>query len=157
MHPSTNTSPHRRRGLSIVETAFAIPLMLLLVFGAVDLGRVLFGHLTLQHAVREAGRYAVTGKRDGTQTGDHPRLDSVIQVAIFHADPFPLAAGDVQVSSRHGGSGSAGGPGDVVTISIRYPIEFLTPLIGQLFPDGRYVFEVTSTFRNEFFPQTEWN
>ena len=146
----------RRRGLSIVETALAIPLLLLLVFGTVDLGRVLFAHLTLQHAVREAGRFAVTGRALAGTSGEHPRLDSVIQTASFWADPFPLDAADVVISSRSGGEGSAGGPGDLVTISIRYPIHFLTPMIGRLFPDGRYVVDVSTTFRNEYFPHTEW-
>ncbi len=145
-----------RRGASIVETAFAVPLLLLLVFGAVDLGRVLFAHLTLQHAVREAGRFAVTGNVRPDTSGDHRRLDSVIQTAVFWAEPFQLSSADIQVSSRLGGSGSAGRPGDVVTISIRYPIHFLTPMIGRLFRDGRYVVDVSTTFRNEFFPRERW-
>jgi hypothetical protein len=156
MIPSPIPLPVRRRGLSIVETALAIPLLLLLVFGTVDLGRVLFGHLTLQHAVREAGRFAVTGRVLERTNGEHPRLDSVIRTAIFWAEPFPLTAADIVINSRLGGEGSAGGPGDLVTISIRYPIRFLTPMIGKLFPGGRYVVDVSTTFRNEFFPQSEW-
>jgi hypothetical protein len=157
MIPSHGDSRDRRSGLSIVETALAIPLLLLLVFGTVDLGRVLFGHLTLQHAVREAGRFAVTGRVLAGTNGAHPRLDSVIQTATFWAEPFPLTSGDVLVSSRGGGTGSAGGPGDLVTITIRYPIHFLTPMIGRFFREGRYVVDVSTTFRNEFFPQTEWH
>jgi hypothetical protein len=69
----------------------------------------------------------------------------------------PADLGDVLVSSRGGGTGSAGGPGDLVTITIRYPIHFLTPMIGRFFREGRYVVDVSTTFRNEFFPQTEWH
>jgi hypothetical protein len=156
MIPSRSDSRIRSRGISLVETALAIPLLLLLVFGTVDLGRILFGHLTLQHAVREAGRFAVTGNTTTGTGGRHPRLDSVIQKAVFWAQPFPLTAADVQVSSRMGGAGSVGGPGDLVTISIHYPIHFLTPLIGKFFRNERYVVDVSTTFRNEFFPQTRW-
>jgi hypothetical protein len=147
----------RRRGLSLVETALAIPLLLLLVFGTVDIGRVLFGHLTLQHAVREAGRFAVTGRTLAGIHGDHPRLDSVLKILVEDAQPFPLTSADISVSSQNGGAGSAGGPGDVVTIKVVYPIRFLTPMIGKYFRDGEFVVEVASTFRNEFFPQTQWN
>lgn len=147
----------RRSGVSLVETALAVPLLLLLVFGTVDLGRVLFGHLTLQHAVREAGRFAVTGRTLGGIRGDHPRLDSVIEIVVGDAKPFPLSTADVHVSSASGGEGSAGGPGDVVTISVRYPITLLTPMIGKCFRNGQFIVEVASTFRNEFFPQTHWN
>jgi hypothetical protein len=154
---SHGASCFRRRGVSAVETALAVPLLLLLVFGTVDLGRVLFGHLTLQHAVREAGRFAVTGRTLNGTRGDHPRLDSVIKIVVEDAQPFPLTAGDVHVSSVYGGTGSAGGPGDVVTISVSYPIRMLTPMIGKCFDEGRFVVRVASTFRNEFFPQTQWN
>lgn len=157
MIPSWTDSRVRTRGSAIAETALAIPLLLLLVFGTVDLGRVLFGHLTLQHAVREAGRFAVTGRVLTGTSGRHPRLDSVIQTAVFWSAPFPLTAGDVQISSRFGGQDSAGGPGDLVTISVHYPIHFLTPMIGKFFRDGRYVVDVSTTFRNEFFPQAQWH
>ena len=147
----------RRRGAALVETALAVPLLLLLVFGTVDLGRVLFGHLTLQHAVREAGRFAVTGRTLGGIRGDHPRLDSVLKIVVQDAEPFPITTADIQVSSLHGGAGSAGGPGDVVTIAVDYPIQLLTPMIGRFFRNGRFVVHTASTFRNEFFPQTQWN
>src|SRR5580765_597857 len=93
----------RRRGLSIVETALAIPILLLLIFGIVDVGRVLFAHMTLQHAVREAGRFAVTGRTSPGTGGSHPRLDSIIQVAVDDSVPFPLTSSDVHVSSVSGG------------------------------------------------------
>ncbi len=147
----------RRRGLSLVETALAIPLLLLFVFGTVDIGRVLFGHLTLQHAVREAGRFAVTGRTLAGVQGDHPRLDSVLKIVVADSAPFPLTTSDIQVSSLGGGAGSAGGPGDVVTIKVVYPIKLLTPMIGKFFRDDQFVVEVASTFRNEFFTQTQWN
>jgi hypothetical protein len=142
----------RRRGLSIVETALAIPIFLLLIFGIVDIGRVLFAHMTLQHAVREAGRFAVTGRTSPGTGGSHPRLDSIIQVVVDDSVPFPLTTSDVHVSSVGGGSGSPGGPGDRVTIAVSYPVHLLTPLIGAFFRDGAFVVDVATTFRNEPFP-----
>lgn len=151
-------APGRRRGLSIVETALAIPICLLLIFGIVDVGRVLFAHMTLQHAVREAGRFAVTGRTSPGSGGSHPRLDSIIQVVVDDSAPFRLTPSDVQVSSAGGGSGSPGGPGDRVTIAVSYSVRLLTPLIGAFFhnPDGAFVVDVSTTFRNEPFPGA-WN
>ncbi len=142
----------RRRGLSIVETALAIPIFLLLVFGIVDIGRVLFAHMTLQHAVREGGRFAVTGRSSPGTGGSHPRLDSIIQVVVDDSAPFRLTTSDVLISSVGGGSGSAGGPGDRVTIAVIYPVRLLTPLIGAFFRNGAFVVDVATTFRNEPFP-----
>ena len=148
----TRIARPRRRGLSIVETALAIPIFLLLIFGIVDIGRVLFAHMTLQHAVREAGRFAVTGRSLPGSGGSHPRLDSIAQVVVDNSVPFPLTTSDVQISSASGGSGSPGGPGDRVTIALSYPVHLLTPLIGVFFSNGAFVVDVSTTFRNEPFP-----
>ncbi len=52
-----------------------------------------------------------------------------------------------------GGQGSAGGPGDRVTIGVAYPVHLITPLIGVLFgPGQQFVVRVSTTFRNEPFP-----
>jgi hypothetical protein len=141
-----------RRGLSILETAIAIPIFLLILFGIVDIGRVLVAHMTLQHAVREAGRFAVTGRTLPGSSGEHPRLDSIIQVIVTDSSPFPITSGNIHVSSASGGAGSPGGPGDTVTIEVVYRVVMLTPLIGQFFSGGGVVVDVSTTFKNEPFP-----
>jgi hypothetical protein len=141
-----------RRGLSILETAIAIPIFLLILFGIVDIGRVLFAHLTLQHAVREAGRFAVTGRTLPGSSGSHPRLDSILQVIVTDSAPFPITSGNVHVSSASGGQGNPGGPGDTVTLEVVYRVVLLTPLIGEFFSGGGVVVDVSTTFRNEPFP-----
>src|SRR5437899_784452 len=55
-----------RRGTAAVEFALVAPLFLLLVFGILDFGRLFYVQETLQHALREAGRFAVTGQHSGT-------------------------------------------------------------------------------------------
>src|SRR5258706_11081330 len=126
-----------RSGLSAVETALALPIFLLLLFGIVDLGRVVFAHMTLQHAVREAGRFAVTGRSLRGMDGEHPRYDSIAKIVVEDSQPFDLTASDVLISSVSGGQGSAGGPGDRVTIGVAYPVHLITPLIGVLFGPGQ--------------------
>jgi hypothetical protein len=140
-------------GISLVETALALPIFLLLLFGIVDLGRVLFAHMTLQHAVREAGRFAVTGRALPGMNGGHPRYDSIAKVVVQDSLPFELTASDVMISSVSGGLGSPGGPGDRVTIALAYPVHLITPLIGKFFgPSQEFVVRVSTTFRNEPFP-----
>jgi Flp pilus assembly protein TadG len=59
--------------------------MFLLVFFAVfDFARLFYAEMTLQNAVRQAGRYAVTGNHlpDPQHAGQNlSRLNSIIQVA----------------------------------------------------------------------------
>ena len=48
-----------RRGSILVEGALVIPLMLLLLFGVMEVGRAFMGFNLLTHAVREGARLAV--------------------------------------------------------------------------------------------------
>ena len=58
------------RGASLVETAVAIPLVLLLIFGMFELGRFVTITSTVTNASREAARYGTT---TGPGTGLGPR------------------------------------------------------------------------------------
>jgi hypothetical protein len=44
------------RGQALVEFALALPIFLLIVFGAIDVGRYVYGHSTLSQAAREGAR-----------------------------------------------------------------------------------------------------
>lgn len=45
-----------RRGVSLVESAFMIPILMSLIFGAIEFGSVLHMRHTMLHAAREAAR-----------------------------------------------------------------------------------------------------
>jgi Flp pilus assembly protein TadG len=45
-----------RRGVTIVESAFMIPILMLLIFGAIEFGSILHMRHTMLHAAREAAR-----------------------------------------------------------------------------------------------------
>ena len=116
-----------------------------------------FTQMTVQHALREAGRFAVTGNRlpDPEHPGkDLARVNSIIQVVEKSAPGIDVSG--VQINSTGGpgsGPGSAGGPGDTVTISITVSMKLITPLIARLIgPDGVYTFTASTSFRNEPFP-----
>ena len=49
--------PEQSRGQSIVELALALPLLLLLLLGTIDIGRVFFDYIQLRSAVREGAGY----------------------------------------------------------------------------------------------------
>src|SRR5687768_8895894 len=50
-----------RRGVATVEFAICAPVLLLLMLGTAEVGRVLFQYNTLVKAVRDGARYAVIG------------------------------------------------------------------------------------------------
>jgi len=69
---------HRRgdgRGQGLVEFALVIPMFLLMLFGVVDMGRVIWAFDSLSNAAREGARYAsVHGAADVTICPTGPNL-----------------------------------------------------------------------------------
>ncbi|HLK31863.1 MAG TPA: TadE/TadG family type IV pilus assembly protein [Terriglobales bacterium] len=144
---------HSKRGQSLVEFAMVLPLFFFLLFGAIDLGRLFYVQMTLQNAVRQAGRYAVTGNHmpDPKNPGKNlSRVDSIIQAAQQAAVGLDISS--IQISSTNGGKNSAGGPGDTVTISLTTNLKLITPLISRFFTNNTYQFTVSVSFKNEPFP-----
>jgi len=58
------------KGSSAVEFALVVVLFLTLLFSIVEYALMSYIHLTMQHAVREGTRYAVTGRSDDGQGND---------------------------------------------------------------------------------------
>lgn len=154
LHRRRSQSRHgfwQERGENLVEFALVLPWFFLLMFAMIDLGRWYFIKETLQNAVRQAGRYAVTGGNNGLTN----RLASIEQVADKAAVGItPLI---YQITSKQVGStnvnGSAGSAGDLITVSLTTTVGFFTPGIARYFgATGSNTFTVSATFRNERFP-----
>jgi Flp pilus assembly protein TadG len=151
-----------KTGQSMVEFAMVVPLFFLLIFGIIDLGHLFYVQMTLQNAMRQAGRYAVTGNHitNAGTTTPMSRIDSIRQIAQTAAVGLILDVGSISISSiGNNGSvtqGSAGRPSDTVVISLNTSLQLFTPLIGQFFgPNGVYNFTVSTSFRNEPFPSSQ--
>ena len=149
----------RRRGQSLVEFAIMTPIFFLAIFGVLEIGRLLLTQMTLQHALREAGRFAVTGQHlvDPAHPGNTlSRIDSITQVARNTAAGVDVSS--IRISSTLGGNGSAGAPRDTVTIAMTASLKLFTPLIGRYFgTNGVYTFTVGTTFQNEPFNPSQTN
>jgi Flp pilus assembly protein TadG len=143
------------KGQSMVEFAIVAPIFLLLVFAVMEYGRIFFVQMNVQQAVHDAGRFASTGNHlsDPNNPGSNlSRVQSIIQTIQNEAVAVPgVNPSDLKISSVNGGAGSAGGPSDVVTVSLTTNLPLATPLIGLLFPNGAYTFVASATFKNEPF------
>ncbi len=63
--PEIRVKEHqRRKGQTLAEFAITLPILLILVFGIIEFGRVFQAWVTLQNAARTAARYASTGSFD---------------------------------------------------------------------------------------------
>ena len=56
---SRSSSNSRQRGQDLVEFALVLPLLLLIVIGVLDLGRVFFASIALANVAREGARYGI--------------------------------------------------------------------------------------------------
>jgi Flp pilus assembly protein TadG len=158
-HARSRRFSKQRVGQATVEFALVLPLFVLLVFGVIDFGRLFFTQMTVQHAMREAGRFAVTGNRlPNPKTGEvMSRVDSIVQVAENAAPGIDVSG--VQICYLQAGTNvynNAGGPSDTMTVSLTVNLKLITPIIGRFFgPDGMYTFTSSTTFKNEPFPATQ--
>jgi Flp pilus assembly protein TadG len=156
---STIERAHREaRGQSVVEFAMVVPLFFLLLFGVIDIGRVFFVQMTLQNAVRQAGRFAVTGNHLTQGTNVLSRVQSIVKVAQEAAAGLVLDPPSIFINgqSSTNATATAGGPGTAVTISLTTHLQVITPFVARFFGSGGiYTFTVSTTFRNEPFPPNQ--
>ncbi len=132
----------------MVEMAIVLPLLMLLVSGILDFSLMFRSRLTIQHAVREAVRFAVTGNTLNDPVSGTPmeRVAAIKSKIIENAVALDVDVNNITVTPANGG-----GPSEVVTIAAAFSYEFLTPLIKPLFPGGRYNFTIRSSMKNEPF------
>ena len=154
--------PHcGQQAQAIVEYAVVLPLIALLIFGLVDFGRLFFTVLTLQNALRAAGRYAVTGNHLPNPANPNQPMSrnaSIAQIAQQNAMGIDVSGLQISSSTAGGAAGTgAGGPSDTIKLSLTYNLTLLTPVIGQFFPGGVYTFTVNTFFHNEPFPPAQQN
>lgn len=158
-NPRRRRSFRLRRGEGLVEFAVVLPMFFLLMFGILDMGHLYFVQVTLENAVRQAGRYAVTGQKMTGMT----RVASIQKVAQNSAPGLDLTKVVISSSSASatggvGNADSAGFPGDNVTISLTTHLTLFTPMMGHYYGTNNVdTFTDSVTFRNEQFPynQTE--
>lgn len=147
MHPMAIKKRKADSGQTIVETAISAMILLQLVFATVDFSHLYFSQLTLQNAVRQGGRYAITGQAMSGKSRYLSILTTVENTSLGMA-----TSSNTTVCGQILGCLCGGGPGETVTVKVVYPYKFLTPLIGAFFTNGTYTFTVSTSFKNESFP-----
>ena len=96
------------RGAAAVEMALVLPVLLMIVFGLIDFGRMLNAQLTLTEAAREGARSAAFGQ---TTAQTQARIASV-------------TTGMTGVTSEISGCSAEATD---ATVTVRYTFSFVTP------------------------------
>ena len=116
-------------GQAMIEFALALPLLLAVVFAAIDFGRAYSVYVTLNNAVREGARYGSANPTDGTgmtstvKNAAGPYNDSNLTVTT---------TSESQSNVPYQSSPTSGIPtcesGEYVTVAVQYNLSLITPL-----------------------------
>ena len=118
---------HRRdtgeAGVAVVEFALVAPLLLVLVFGIIDLGRAYSTLNQLAASAREGARYAAVLPNPASDAARAKVRQTVKQFSLNQLGGLPVSDDQIDVTLDN----TAG----TVTVAIRaYPFQLVTPLVG---------------------------
>ena len=111
-----------RPGQATVEFALSLLLVVVLLVGALDLGRAVCTWNTLRHAASEAAHYGSVPTRTTTEIKAHP---------VARATGLGLAPGDVTVTR-----GVCGNPAAPVIVNVHHDFAPIAPGISALWGGG---------------------
>lgn len=147
----------RERGVAIVEFAFAAILFFTLVLSILDWSYLFFANLTMQHAVREGARYAVTGQSGLDPGGGGDRCAAARErirqesMGLYEKTSSSTTFMTIDSNGNPVGLGSGCyGAGQLIIVKVDSKLRPFTPFV-RLFSGtgGEYRFSVSTTMKNE--------
>ncbi len=127
-HKTQGTSARVRkptRGQGLVEFALVLPLLVLIIFGVLDLGRAFYSLIAITNAAREGARYGAYHADDMTGVITATRREAIGSGIDLSSSPINVTCPDyidpVGMCDR----------GEPITVSVRYDFELV---LGWLLP-----------------------
>ncbi|MBT9171890.1 MAG: hypothetical protein DDT21_00264 [Syntrophomonadaceae bacterium] len=121
------------RGQAVTELALVLPLLLLLLFGIIEGGRLGNAYLAVTHAARHGARHGAVGASDG-EIAAHVRAAAV-----------QLAAENLNVEIRP----ALRRAGQDITVTVNYPLTLYMPFASLVFGGNPVVVSSSLTMRVE--------
>lgn len=128
---------HREKGQSAVEMALTLPLLLLLIFGMIEMGWMASTRLVMDNMTREGARAGIVAQSmSGVTTevtnsinGIKPSyMTSPLTITVTFSNPSDYRNGDV-------------------TVTVNYNLPTLTPLTAIFTSDGTFHLHSTCTMK----------
>lgn len=145
MTPATIERRTRRdRGAALVEFAFVMPILFLLVFGIIEFGWGFLQNLDVRHGAREGARLAAVNSFADKTTPTN-RVDAIIDEVCARMDTGDgLVTVTVELDGSLVGDPSTGEVGDAVAVTIDRELEQLTGFLGFALDDVDLTSKVTT-------------
>ncbi len=129
-------------GQELVEFAMTLPILAVLIFGIIDLGRAAYYFSAVQNAAREGARFAIVHPDDTSGVINRVKDRAI---GIKSSDPnFNVGLGD-----DIGNSGDDWNDEDFVQVQIEYSFRIATPFVGRFFDNGMISMSASSTMQRE--------
>ena len=161
--------PDRERGQSLVEFALVIPIVILIMVGLFDLGRVVFINNSLSDGARDGARHGATGLRNGDYCA---RVDEAVRSATRGQalSPYTVTVTTVDGSGttlatyvvcqdgangpQHGAmiADDQVGPGDRVTVDLGAGVNLSLDFIADAAGRATFNLQADSTMQVTFAP-----
>jgi len=125
----TRDAQGRGRGQALVEFALAVPIFLLILFGLVDVGRLVYINNAASEAARDGARWGTVAGR----SADSTTWDQIETTTIGRTTAIPQPTATVSCIS-HGTPRTDGHcyVGDILVVRLTAPVSLVTPGISQL-------------------------
>ena len=115
-----------KRGQSLVEVALLLPILLMLLSGLIDFGRIYYAMVALNDSAEEGASYAALWPSDYSEI-QLRTADASAGIVSFPPEAvnvtYPPGYPDVNV-------------GTPITVTVDYTIPLFTPFANTIFPDG---------------------
>jgi Flp pilus assembly protein TadG len=92
----------REKAQAMVEFALVFPVLLLLIYGIIELGRLIFIYTSVTTSSREAARYGSAAGRVGGTTPRYLDCAGILAAAQRSAILTPVNAGNITITYDHG-------------------------------------------------------
>ena len=119
-----------QKGQSLVEISLAMPVLLLILVGILDLGRAYFTFISLADAAGEGAAYAAI----------YPTQTEKILNRTADASGGLVVLSTDMITITHGSLGF----GQPITVTVEYDYDLITPIIQGWVPDGTLTLRATS-------------
>jgi Flp pilus assembly protein TadG len=117
-----------QRGAAAVETAIVLPVLLFVLFGLIDFGRMIRAQIDLTQAAREGVRAAALPQytlKDSTGTAIYASRDAQVQAKVAAATAM---TGVTTTGSDNHYCPYSPTPTETAIVVVRYNFQFITPI-----------------------------